>query len=94
MSWKDSIRKKGSRSMSSHAAKYIDEIMSDNQSRTLREVMEALYELKNSKVDYDKRNFSNITPTTRELEHYFSSSAIYQKAGRDEFTDKLRYKRV
>ena len=92
MSWKDSVRKKGSRSMSSIAGKYIDEIMTDNKARTLREVMEALYELKNSQ-EIPNRNFSNIVPTTEELRHHFSSD-IYQKAGRDEFTGKLRYKRV
>ncbi len=91
MSWEDTIRKKGSRSVSTTAIEYVDLVMSDNKTRTVREVIEDLFEMKKDKTH---TNFKNKIPTTRELEYYFQNDAKYERVGRNKFTNQIQYQKV
>ena len=76
---------------------WVDNVMEDGEYRSVAEVIEELYKLKESTKQRvharrtgNVRSFKNL-PTTGALHHYLNKNPKYEKALFDKRTDKMVY---
>ena len=83
MSWKDTIRKKGSKSMSAHAIGLIEYVLT-SEPQSPREIIEAMFE---KGQEYTSHKHSLI-PTINELRRWLTRQPHIESARFDKWTNK------
>ena len=94
MSWKDTIRKKHSKSMSTHAIGLIEYVLT-SEPQSLREIIEAMFEKGQEYVDSKKQKYAKFTthnhsriPTSNELKRWLIRQPHIESARFDKWTNK------
>lgn len=96
MSWKDTIRKKGSRSMSKNAIGLIEYVLT-SEPQTLNEIIEAMFEKGDEYVASTmsttnkppQTSHRQRIPTRNELKYWLARQPHIQSARFDKWTNKI-----
>ena len=92
MSWKDTIRKKGTRSMSTHAIGLIEYVLT-SEPQSPREIIEAMFEkgqeyVANRPRKQPQTSHRQRIPTINELKYWLARQPHIESARFDKWTNK------